>query len=598
MTRIKTKLLAIATTGMVFAPIFLQAASFNTLPCVIETEPVKPVDFSQGCPSPEILAKANLVCLTVDESQTSLESAAKTQKQACKEDPASCGIVVADFDTLTNTGGQIPAANASESTPVEAYCVDDAEKCGITPEIIQDEVKAFCQESPSSNCGINQENILGAARAGETEPNNHFQAADPVSSDLGVLRGQIASESDQDWFSVTVDNKVTENGANKTVVFKTLVITLGASENTWHVSVRDQTGNILTSSNSTANPKEDFILESTVFVTKQARTYYVVIESVKDKFVDAPYNLTIKDKASLNTAGEISQANIHDTETEPNSEFKEADNLSSGVVLVGSLPTGGTRNNGEIEGDIDIFKFKTNGNETVNLALCPENTGCIGGTDSWAAFVFSEKELSASKLQKIANTEVPASIVDKSFCTDLDQNGICDNDPKKRTVSTITAMTKEFYIIAFDGYFKDALLASIDPVFGEANNLDFGLLPKGTYYVVVARVMQRNGATFLFSSEISDSPDTVSFAIKDRSDDPYTLRMTKTALTPNIETVLNKNKLKAVRAQFTSDKGILHVPEVKLDGEIYEGNLKIVPNSDPLLFELDSASKVANPLSE
>jgi len=618
MKRIKITLLAATLAGITLTSTL--SIAFETLPCVVTdpTPPPEPVKventIAESCPSQTFLDNNGLICDSKDTLIKTIADAVSAQKEVCKTNPATCGITVASFDSLEESQPETtqqptldpnsPDAAITDVTPVEAYCKDDAEHCGISPEIIQSDVIAYCQDSPTVNCGINQENILGAPRAGETEPNNHFRAADPITATMGILRGQIASSSDQDWFAYAINNKSSDNN---NVLFKTLVITLNASANAWHVSVRDETGNLLTSSDTIANEKEDFILESTVLVSENTQNYYIVIESVGVTLVDAPYGLTVKEKTSLNPASAALSANVHDTETEPNSEFKEADKLSSGIVLVASHPLGGTRNNGDINGDIDIFEFSTEGNETVNFALCPENTGCNANNGIWAAFVFADKEKAIAALQFIADQTLPTAnfdkevwkecITDKSFCKDADQNGRCDFDDKIGVIHNICVETKEFYILADRGLFGDALFASIDPVFGNANNLDFGLLPKGNYYAVVARVMKKNGVTFLFADEITEGPDAVGFTINNRSDDPYTVQVTKTSLTPNVEEALTKNKLQAVRAHFDTD-GMLRVPEAKVGDHIFKGNLRIVPNTNPILFQLEDATKVINPISE
>ena len=619
MKQMNKQLLMLACAGLVSSPLVF-GASFNQLECVVD-ENTDTTSNVTGQPTIDLAA--------------AIVAAKKEQKDECKANPTACGIFPADLDrvvdtndpndptvpptTSTPTGNTTPTAEVV-ATPISTYCTaEDANHCGVEPEHIQPLVKEYCAISPLGNCGISQETILGSPNRGETEPNNHQQTADFVSATLNIVRGQLATSVDKDYFVYPIDNQSVTNPAN-TVFAKTLIVTLSQSKiAAWRVSVLDQAGNLLTASESLINADDDFRLETTIpTISTTKLNYFVVVEAASTESIGKPYDISIGVKDALNEQEGLA-LNIHDSETEPNNFFKEADELSSGIDVVGSLALGSFKLPGatprgletlavdtpNIDGrlatprenflrltgngstrDVDIYKFTVNGDETVNITLCAENTPCFENRKTWAAFVFSVVESdprvnSIQDLEDIRKISILDAIGDSSF------DG--DGNP-----GTVALDTWQFYIQAYEGAYGESLIASIDPIFGDRNTLDFGIgeLQKGTYYIVIAQVDERFGGTFLKAQETSKLPDPVFIVENPKSDDEYYLRLTKTFLTPNIE----QTKANKVQAKF-GDKGILTIPEVKVGNEVYSGELELVPNSNPLLFKLNKVNNVPNPIS-
>ena len=597
MKQINKKLLTLACAALVASPVAL-AAEFQVLNCDIA---------NQGAAASEVLTSDGIDAVGV------ANAAAAEQRAACKTSPDSCGISPADFDpapddTDANSG-------VVEVTPIETYCRSATSRCGIQPSHIQDLVKLFCRQDPITNCGVTQVSLLGDPNIGETEPNDHIATADPVSTSSEIIKGQIAHESDKDFYEYQVSNKV--NGSDtETSIFKTIIVTLNSDIVTWHISVLDRFGNLLSAGDSTGDEENDYQLEATVRVssTGEKTSYYIVVEASSADDSTKPYGISISDKASLNIAEQVA-LNLHDAETEPNNFFKEADVLNSGIDMVGSLPLGGfslpnpsifdfssilgddflfgqgVHFGSGFTRDVDIYKFEAKENETINLSLCGENTTCFTEKGTWAAFVFSVQNTTTDKLEENRRTGVIESIGDDSCSL----AGGCP----------IFAQIWEFYIEAYRGSFEQALIASIDPTFGGKTSLDFGVneLPAGTYYVVIAQVETLNGATFLRRDFTDVAVDNVSILEDPKSDDQYSLRLTKTSFTPSLsdDTKLLEGAktvgARAVRAGFDSRNGMLNIPEVEVDGNIYSGKLQYVPNSDPVLFKLDDVNPVANPVS-
>ena len=270
-----------------------------------------------------------------------------------------------------------------------------------------------CKGDPAS-CDIRMSDVLTGAEFGETEPNDHIVAADPIVPEHKYW-GQSYGLLDKDWFFFTT------NEPNQIVTIDFTVPQRDPSSNVsgWIVQVRDAAGNIYVEFNT------DFIAGNTngqneiTYPTFLAHvgTYYIVVQPAggTNKVVSYyPYNVAI----ALEYSGMDStpwDVNFYDVETEPNDTPAQANPIATGVTVYGMLHTTLTQENlqiggGQVTGDQtvaryiqteqDWFVYSSPGNEVINLAICGREN-CAEGT--W--FIRIEDEAGATLLS--FNTKTP-----------------------------------------------------------------------------------------------------------------------------------------------------------------------------------------------
>jgi len=420
-------------------------------------------------------------------------------------------------------------------------------------------VQAACKADPAS-CSIVLTDILGAAAQGETEPNDHAVSADALASSV-PLRGQLYASEDEDWYYI----QTFETNTNLTVIMNP--DNTGVTP-TWRTSVRDGQGNILASAISTNIEEVDYSYTTTV---AQAGLYYIVVESAAAIGDDGIYSLTAVLESTGGGTGQPA-FNFKDVEFEPNGSFTNPTTLVSDVTMKGQLMNGG---------DLDIYSIESPGNEILHISLCAEGTTCYIEDNSlrtWVIYGF--------------NSNASDAMLDPITVTRADKSVAVVNDEDVPGIVEITS-THPYYLEEFGG-FAPALIAVNDPTFGPSTELDIALSDAGTYYIGIAAVLKRQEDGSIINQEVkAGEPDHLFLIVEPFSDDNYSFRLTKTSLDPstaNSTTAL----LNQLRPTYNSTTGSLYIPELTVDGQVFNAQLLKAPEGNS--FNLQSAAPVAIPL--
>jgi len=311
---------------------------------------------------------------------------------------------------LPLTAGMVPSPGISEPIYRQAD-VDAAYDLGFqqgqAAGILQ------CKGDPAS-CDIRLSDVLTGAEFGETEPNDHIVAADPIVPEHKYW-GQSYGLLDDDWFFFTTNEPNQIVTLNFTVPFRDE----SSNVSDWIVQVRDAAGNVyaeLSTSFIAGNTNGDNEITYPIFLG-HVGTYYVVVkpEGGTGKVVSYyPYNLAIALEYS-GMDGTPWDVNFYDVETEPNGTREQADPIATGVTIYGMLHTvlvednlqiGGGQVTGDqtvaryVQNEEDWFVYESIGNEVVNLAICGREN-CAAGT--W--FINVQDEAGATLLS--FNTKTP-----------------------------------------------------------------------------------------------------------------------------------------------------------------------------------------------
>ena len=283
---------------------------------------------------------------------------------------------------LPLTAGMVPSPGISEPIYRQAD-VDAAYDLGFqqgqSAGILQ------CKGDPAS-CDIRLSDVLTGAEFGETEPNDHIVAADPIIPEHKYW-GQSYGLLDSDWFFFTTNEPNQIVTLNFTVPFRDE----GSNVSDWIVQVRDAAGNIYAEFSTAfiaGNANGDNEITYPIFLG-HVGTYYVVVkpEGGTGEVVSFyPYNLAI----ALEYSGMDStpwDVNFYDVETEPNGTREQADPIATGVTVYGMLHTtlqevqtsDGQTTPRYIQSEEDWFVYKSIGNEAINLAICGREN-CAPGT--------------------------------------------------------------------------------------------------------------------------------------------------------------------------------------------------------------------------
>ena len=117
------------------------------------------------------------------------------------------------------------------------------------------------------------------AQSLETEPNNDMDHADSLVSGESII-GQLSSESDEDWFSITTSGAAVINAS--------FHIDTAHNFEHWDISIKDASGNALASVSCCADNNET---ELRAAVTEPG-TYYIII-TYYNLYSDDTYTLTV-----------------------------------------------------------------------------------------------------------------------------------------------------------------------------------------------------------------------------------------------------------------------------------------------------------------
>jgi hypothetical protein len=424
---------------------------------------------------------------------------------------------------------------------------------GETETISVTDIQAACKADPTS-CGIELSDLIssGDVLFGETEPNNHNVSADPLTASVPIT-GQLYSAEDEDWYFI----QATEINTNITILIPT-------PASNWHVSLRDTQGNILAARDTVVG--EDFAYLTT---SAYAGTHYIVIEPIPGGYSDAVYQVSVEVASSGNTTTQPNN-NYQDVELEPNGLFSTAAPLASDVIMKGQLMHGG---------DLDMFRIDSPGNEILHIELCPEGTSCnTGGT--WAMYVFSGNLADDAQIE----TPITVNYLDDSY-------GEADGEE----FSQVMTFTSDHpYWLIETGGFDESMIGSHDPHWGTRTDLEIAIRDAGSVFIGVMPILMRDeDPDVLIQEVIEKKPDKLKIVVEDFQDDQYNFRITRTALIPSSAESMSA-ELNRVRAHYNSATGSLYIPEIKVDGEIFDAQLRRTPNTNT--FSLESAAPVANPV--
>jgi len=279
------------------------------------------------------------------------------------------------FDEPVYSQGELDTAvsngRATGRQEAAAECIGDPSTCGCADAL--------------NPCGITLTQALTGAEFGETEPNDHIFAADPLITDH-IYWGQSRDLIDEDWYYVTTLEPNQLLTLAFTVPDRVLADSTRLSQG-WLVSVMDAAGNVYSQFDTrfaldditTTGKNESKEISYPTFLGRTG-TYYVRVKPQIDTAAQVdltslsilywPYNLA----ANLSFSGlddAPPDVNFHDVEVEPNNTSDTANPLSSGVTMYGFLHQNATdAATGEIAGDEDWFRYTSPGNEQVNLAWC------------------------------------------------------------------------------------------------------------------------------------------------------------------------------------------------------------------------------------
>jgi hypothetical protein len=239
-------------------------------------------------------------------------------------------------------------------------------------------------------CGVTLSSVLSGAQFGETEPNDHIVAADPLITE-SIFWGQSRSLGDEDWYYLTTIEPNQLLTLNFTVPDRVLVDNTRLSQG-WLVSVRDAAGNVyaqfdtrfMLDDPNTVNQNESREITYPVFLGHTG-TYYITVEPQISETEQAdpntlsilfwPYNLAaVLEFSGLDSAPP--DVNFHDVEIEPNNVRADSNPLATGVTMFGLLrqTTDTTQTNPDgslfVQTDVDWFRYTSPGNEQIVLAWC------------------------------------------------------------------------------------------------------------------------------------------------------------------------------------------------------------------------------------
>ncbi len=299
---------------------------------------------------------------------------------------------------------------ATGRVEVGAECIADPSECGCADGL--------------NPCGITASSTLSGAQFGETEPNNHMVAADPLITEVIYwgqtpwIQNQFSASSnqlnawtqDQDWYYITTIEPNQRLDLVFTVPDRVLVDTTRMAQG-WLVSVRDAAGNVYAQFDTrfalddptTVNKNESKEITYPLFLG-HVGTYYI---SVQPQIIDNAGNL-VTDPSQLpsnqldllsvmyspyNIAAFLSfsgldnappDVNFHDVEVEPNNSNATANALTTGVTMfgllrqvndgtiIGYVPAGDEANGQPVflQTDKDIFKYTATGPEQIRFTMC------------------------------------------------------------------------------------------------------------------------------------------------------------------------------------------------------------------------------------
>lgn len=493
-----------------------------------------------------------------------VERAIADTKATCQTDFEACGIdITAELDKLE---ADITAECNDDPTSPDYYC-----RVLDVPTLIAntvEETQQDCLDHPST-CGITLETVLSAATFGETEPNDHIVSADHLTSAVPIV-GQMYAKADEDWYYIET-----------TQINSIITIWFAENSKAWHVELRDEAGNRLSASNTTAT--KEFSFDTSV---AQVGNYYVVVSN-SGEGTDALYQMAVIVNGSDQTDPQPSY-NFHDVETEPNNYFTNADFIASNVVTYGQLLDGR---------DYDVYRIESPGNEILNIDLCYENTTCYGDK-AWAMFVVSHLHYGDTPCNSTSTPDANGGLpVTNCMLTDdltiwLGDSSIAGDAEGNAIPGEYEFTANHIYYLFEYGRFDGSLVGKVDPTWGSDTRIDLALVDPVKYYVVITPILKRKTDTgsIIEVQTVDKKPDLASLIVFPYSDDQYTFRVTRTKLDPSVA----DNEESAQRATFSNETGKLTIPEVNYAGDVYKMDLRLSARGGRN-FVLEQVTPVSGP---
>lgn len=436
------------------------------------------------------------------------------------------------------------------------------------PNPTPEEVMALCKANPAT-CGITVSDVLQDVQYSETEPNDHLLSADPISSEVPIF-GQLLSAYDSDWFRLETD-----------VANALISVNLAGSGANWMVSVHDAAGLVIA---SWVVP-ESGVLEAGTGLAQPGAHYISVQAASEDAFSDGIYKLTL---VTLDNMGQPYQPryNFTDVETEFNNLFTTADSLGSNVWLQGQFMTGH---------DIDIYRIDSAGDEVLQLELCPQGSQCYRADpkeSTWALFLLdgefvNDAMLSQGKTTYRADDDIGCSPGAVS-------GGLCN--PGDVVPGRVSLTSTNAYYLNEMGVFDNALMAIIDPTWGNRTSVVTGLEQGKTYFVMVLPILKRTeNGDVVHQTVKAGAPDILELILAPFSDDQYTMRVTRTQMTPSSASGFGE-ALNSVRSTYSTSNLQLDIPQVTVGDTVYSAKLRYDPAKEA--FILESVDPVEDPVTQ
>ncbi|NEX19341.1 hypothetical protein G3480_03265 [Thiorhodococcus mannitoliphagus] len=270
---------------------------------------------------------------------------------------------------------------------------------------------AACVADPQG-CGITLASCIPDASYGETEPNDNFITADPLT--LGApFWGQNYGAADQDWFytetSAPNQNLIVNFSVPDWIEGVNLVTGVPAI---WNLSVRDAAGNVFANFNTNVLGAVESTPNAVTYnvTLGLVGTYYIMIKPVTgDESTAYTYSLT----AFLQTPDFNNNQPIvgfYDSEIEPNDVPSRANPLATGVSMYGLINlTFNTPLESEDtfvwgQGENDWYVYNTTGNEIITLGFCAKEK-C--GPGNWFIEVYDQAMAQRWEAGESRNTLTP-----------------------------------------------------------------------------------------------------------------------------------------------------------------------------------------------
>ena len=301
---------------------------------------------------------------------------------------------------------------------------------------------AQCQAEPGT-CGITPRSVVPGGDHGETEPNDSIVTADPMIAEV-FYSGQCYGEEDHDFYYLTS----VEPNQKLTVNFFVPDLASGASSSgaSWDVAVSDAAGNVLAEWNTDLAAGNEVSFPT---ILPHASTYYLSVAPTPAQYSAMLYQLSYVLEFSEQEGVQPVDTNFFDTELESNDTPALANPIASTVTMfaVINLTFDSVVVDPEDQfkgvwgqGEQDWFFYNSQGNEIVQLSLCPREP-CRDG--NWFLEVYDE-----ANVAKAGTPEAkPLIAINTQFEVNLDESLLGEElDERPHVVRFGLAQSGTYYL--------------------------------------------------------------------------------------------------------------------------------------------------------